>query len=296
MSFKSKTAQYMKNAHEIESDLLDEIKDYVKESGIDAKIIDCAIYGSRSRGLQKPDSDLDIVVQYDGSIKESAMFNLLAEMHLIKDGMQVYINPIRKEESGTLDAYLQKAEQYMKSKGAKDSMNNEGMKQANMLANWFESNKVQVNDVTINFMVKANDSEMIFTVMSDGSVKKTDDGSSNAVAYANAEEAIRNMQHINKDSMSFLSENEKDSYHKQCAFDIIINAQDFSSHFDEQINVSNAQMYFDDMTVKAVKDGKIYLTYLGNVTEEPATVAVDIENKYGVKALSVKKQYTQQKD
>ena len=296
MSFKSKTAQYMKNAHEIESDLLDEIKDYVKESGIDAKIIDCAIYGSRSRGLQKPDSDLDIVVQYDGSIKESAMFNLLAEMHLIKDGMQVDINPIRKEESGTLDAYLQKAEQYMKSKGAKDSMNNEGMKQANMLANWFESNKVQVNDVTINFMVKANDSEMIFTVMSDGSVKKTDDGSSNAVAYANAEEAIRNMQHINKDSMSFLSENEKDSYHKQCAFDIIINAQDFSSHFDEQINVSNAQMYFDDMTVKAVKDGKIYLTYLGNVTEEPATVAVDIENKYGVKALSVKKQYTQQKD
>lgn len=296
MSFKSKTAQYMKNAHEIESDLLDEIKDYVKESGIDAKIIDCAIYGSRSRGLQKPDSDLDIVVQYDGSIKESAMFNLLAEMHLIKDGMQVDINPIRKEESGTLDAYLQKAEQYMKSKGAKDSMNNEGMKQANMLANWFESNKVQVNDVTINFMVKANDSEMIFTVMSDGSVKKTDDGSSNAVAYANAEEAIRNMQHINKDSMSFLSENEKDSYHKQCAFDIIINAQDFSLHFDEQINASNAQMYFDDMTVKAVKDGKIYLTYLGNVTEEPATVAVDIENKYGVKALSVKKQYTQQKD
>jgi predicted nucleotidyltransferase len=296
MSFKSKTAQYMKNAHEIESDLLDEIKDYVKESGIDAKIIDCAIYGSRSRGLQKPDSDLDIVVQYDGSIKESAMFNLLAEMHLIKDGMQVDINPIRKEESGTLDAYLQKAEQYMKSKGAKDSMNNEGMKQANMLANWFESNKVQVNDVTINFMVKANDSEMIFTVMSDGSVKKTDDGSSNAVAYANAEEAIRSMQHINKDSMSFLSENEKDSYHKQCAFDIIINAQDFSSHFDEQINASNAQMYFDDMTVKAVKDGKIYLTYLGNVTEEPATVAVDIENKYGVKALSVKKQYTQQKD
>lgn len=296
MSFKSKTAQYMKNAHEIESDLLDEIKDYVKESGIDAKIIDCAIYGSRSRGLQKPDSDLDIVVQYDGSIKESAMFNLLAEMHLIKDGMQVDINPIRKEESGTLDAYLQKAEQYMKSKGAKDSMNNEGMKQANMLANWFESNKVQVNDVIINFMVKANDSEMIFTVMSDGSVKKTDDGSSNAVAYANAEEAIRSMQHINKDSMSFLSENEKDSYHKQCAFDIIINAQDFSSHFDEQINASNAQMYFDDMTVKAVKDGKIYLTYLGNVTEEPATVAVDIENKYGVKALSVKKQYTQQKD
>jgi predicted nucleotidyltransferase len=296
MSFKSKTAQYMKNAHEIESDLLDEIKDYVKESGIDAKIIDCAIYGSRSRGLQKPDSDLDIVVQYDGSIKESAMFNLLAEMHLIKDGMQVDINPIRKEESGTLDAYLQKAEQYMKSKGAKDSMNNEGMKQANMLANWFESNKVQVNDVTINFMVKANDSEMIFTVMSDGSVKKTDDGSSNAVAYANAEEAIKSMQHINKDSMSFLSENEKDSYHKQCAFDIIINAQDFSSHFDEQINASNAQMYFDDMTVKAVKDGKIYLTYLGNVTEEPATVAVDIENKYGVKALSVKKQYTQQKD
>lgn len=296
MSFKSKTAQYMKNAHEIESDLLDEIKDYVKESDIDAKIIDCAIYGSRSRGLQKPDSDLDVVVQYDGSIKESAMFNLLAEMHLIKDGMRVDINPIRKEESGTLDAYLQKAEQYMKSKGAKDSMNNEGMKQANMLANWFESNKVQVNDVTINFMVKANDSEMIFTVMSDGSVKKTDDGSSNAVAYANAEEVIRSMQHINKDSMSFLSENEKDSYHKQCAFDIIINAQDFSSHFDEQINASNAQMYFDDMTVKAIKDGKIYLTYLGNVTEEPATVAVDIENKYGVKALSVKKQYTQQKD
>lgn len=91
----------------------EEIKDLVRnhietvmeETGLDAQVIGVEIHGSRGRGDARPDSDLDVVVEYEGDMKEDAMFNLLNEDALRIDGVRVDVNPIRKQETGTLQEY-----------------------------------------------------------------------------------------------------------------------------------------------------------------------------------------------
>ncbi|MBQ8952420.1 MAG: DEAD/DEAH box helicase family protein [Eubacterium sp.] len=82
----------------------------------DINIEKIAIYGSRSRGLEREDSDLDIVVQYEGDIKESEVFNLLNASDNVISGIKVDFNPIREEESGLIGDYLERAEEYLRNK------------------------------------------------------------------------------------------------------------------------------------------------------------------------------------
>lgn len=97
-----------------------EIKDIVKleveqtlsDADIDAEIVGMEIHGSRSRGDARPDSDLDIVLEYKGDAKEYAMFNAINETPIEIDGIQVDVNPIRKEETGTLPDYMKKSRSY----------------------------------------------------------------------------------------------------------------------------------------------------------------------------------------
>lgn len=77
------------------------------------------VYGSRSReGLSTEGSDLDVVISYTGNISEDAFFNALHESGMSISGMPVDINPISTEKTGTLEDYLQKAEQYLDEKAA----------------------------------------------------------------------------------------------------------------------------------------------------------------------------------
>lgn len=92
-----------------ENDLQDEIT-----------INDVIISGSRCRGLETDNSDLDIVIEYESdSYREDAFFNLLNDtevndnLHL---GVSVDYNPIRKEETGTLETYLPTVESYLTEK------------------------------------------------------------------------------------------------------------------------------------------------------------------------------------
>lgn len=280
MNFKEKTKSYIKNASQIEEELLNDIKAEVEQDDLPIKIIDGAIYGSRSRGMQKQNSDLDFVVEYTGDMKEYTVFNILHEMNLTYEGLKVDINPIRKEESGTLNTYLQNADNYMKGKG-KDSMNNQGLKQANLLANWFESNGKQLTDIIITMSVKNNDNNIILTIMSDGSITKSTDTVEANKAFANADEVIA--------SFKPSTVKEKDSYPNEAIFNIVIDLNDFSRHFDEDITIENAQNYFDDMIVRKIENGKIYLTYTGDITEDASTVANDIDKKYGTRPISISK-------
>lgn len=103
----------------IKSLLLGQIEDRLDEAGIYDKveIVGIAIVGSRNRGMAKPDSDLDIVVQYSGNIPEATMAKILKGKHSMFgrpkiDGISIDMKPIRREESGDFETYLAKSREY----------------------------------------------------------------------------------------------------------------------------------------------------------------------------------------
>ena len=80
---------------QLEEIVLEHITDAFTEIGIDVEIIDVEIYGSRTRGEAKADSDLDVKVRYKGTEKDYALFNILNDddSALYIDGIRVDINP-----------------------------------------------------------------------------------------------------------------------------------------------------------------------------------------------------------
>ena len=83
------------STEQIEEIVLEHITDAFTEIGIDVEIIDVEIYGSRTRGEAKADSDLDVKVKYKGAEKDYALFNILNDddSALYIDGIRVDINP-----------------------------------------------------------------------------------------------------------------------------------------------------------------------------------------------------------
>ena len=78
------------STEQIEEIVLEHITDAFTEIGIDVEI-----YGSRTRGEAKADSDLDVKVRYKGAEKDYALFNILNDddSALYIDGIRVDINP-----------------------------------------------------------------------------------------------------------------------------------------------------------------------------------------------------------
>ena len=75
---------------QLEEIVLEHITDAFTEIGIDVEI-----YGSKTRGEAKADSDLDVKVRYKGAEKDYALFNILNDddSALYIDGIRVDINP-----------------------------------------------------------------------------------------------------------------------------------------------------------------------------------------------------------
>lgn len=111
---------------EIKGIVTDHINDVMRDYDIDAEIIGMDIHGSRNRHDARPDSDLDVVVEYSGDIREDDMFNALngEEDALSIEGIKVDINPIRKEESGDLQDYMKQSEEYDREKSSADNQGN----------------------------------------------------------------------------------------------------------------------------------------------------------------------------
>lgn len=79
----------------------------------DIKVVNgLEIHGSRGRGTARPDSDLDVVMEYEGEAKEDAIFNILNEDPMYFDGIKIDVNPIRSEQTGTLEKYMVKSHNY----------------------------------------------------------------------------------------------------------------------------------------------------------------------------------------
>ena len=86
----------------------DHIKSILEEYGEYAEIVAVRPYGSRAKGTAKTDSDLDMVVQYEGDIREDSLFDMLndEEGKLYIEGIAVDINPIKADDTGDIEDYL----------------------------------------------------------------------------------------------------------------------------------------------------------------------------------------------
>ena len=101
---------------DIEEIVLSQAQIILDELGLhdEVELIGARVYGSRSReGLYRPDSDIDVALSYEGTISEDTFFNYLKEDMLYARNIPIDINPIRKEKSGTLSEYMQRAEYYL---------------------------------------------------------------------------------------------------------------------------------------------------------------------------------------
>ncbi len=91
-------------------------KRIIDEYDLDIKIIDVILTGSRCRGLEREDSDIDVVLYYIGILKEYALYDIFEEENLTLFGFKLDINPILPYKSGPLDYYLLGVEEYLEEK------------------------------------------------------------------------------------------------------------------------------------------------------------------------------------
>ena len=87
------------------------------ENDLDARIQAVRVYGSRTRdGLYKQDSDVDVVIAYEGTVLEDDLFSALNEVGYKVGNMKVDMNPIRPDKTGTIEEFLEKSERYLDEK------------------------------------------------------------------------------------------------------------------------------------------------------------------------------------
>lgn len=103
------------SAEELENNFKSDIKNILEENGVDYdefEIEDIKLYGSYTTGKNKDTSDLDVIVQYKGSMREDSAFDLLnSEKLTIVDvngiEREVDINPINSALSGTIKDHIE---------------------------------------------------------------------------------------------------------------------------------------------------------------------------------------------
>ena len=111
------------SVEDIEKTVYAYVQSQIDEYGLDAKIVDVVVAGSRCRGMEQENSDLDVVVEYTGSTREDDLFNMLHEDSIYIAGIKVDINPITEERTGTLETYLPEVETYLQEKAQQEQVN-----------------------------------------------------------------------------------------------------------------------------------------------------------------------------
>ena len=120
-NFRKKTTEQFHTVDGMSAGEIEEMVSYyvqakIIENNLDAQVENVILSGSRCRGIEKFGSDLDVVVDYKGNIREDDFFNILHEDGFAIAGIAVDINPITEDKTGALAEYLESAEQYLKEK------------------------------------------------------------------------------------------------------------------------------------------------------------------------------------
>lgn len=128
-SFKEKTASYFHkiggmDGNEIENFIRLFVQNKIDEAEMDALITGIAVTGSRCRGMENSESDLDVVVELATKEREDVLFDMLHEDMPCIDGISVDINPITIHETGSLAQYLPEVEKYLDEKRNKPDTEN----------------------------------------------------------------------------------------------------------------------------------------------------------------------------
>lgn len=108
----------------LEQDLYDclrcDIEELLDEAYLldDVNVIELWAHGSRMRGDFRPDSDIDVVVFYDGKTREDALFDVLNEDtdRITIEGHRVDLNPVKVRNQSDINKYKQKSDKYDKEK------------------------------------------------------------------------------------------------------------------------------------------------------------------------------------
>lgn len=101
---------------DIEETVLAYAQSMVDEAGYNVQVMAARVYGSRTAGIEREDSDVDVVIEFQGDMREDDFFSMLHEEGLSIGGMSVDINPITKEKNGTIEEYLARANEYLEEK------------------------------------------------------------------------------------------------------------------------------------------------------------------------------------
>ena len=109
----------------LEQDLCDSVRYDIENMLDDAEllyeinIIELWVHGSRMRGDFRPDSDIDIVMFYQGEEHEDYLFDLLnyeTDDPIYIEGHRVDICPIKVRSISDIKKYKQKSDKYDKEK------------------------------------------------------------------------------------------------------------------------------------------------------------------------------------
>ena len=173
-SFSMQKVQGLENydIQELKNSFKSDIKNILEDNDIyDVDIVDLDLHGSRLRGTAKNNSDLDVVVQYDGDIREDTLFDILNENPIEIDGIKVDINPIKEN----IKDYMNRSKEYdqeilLKNKKSKD---NKGRKLSKQQQEYFKDSKVRDEKGNLLTMYHGSDADFnIFNYENSGKTGK----------------------------------------------------------------------------------------------------------------------------
>lgn len=114
--------KFGQSEEELTNMILADVKNTILENNLSEEefnLVGVKLYGSFSTGKNNNNSDIDFLVEYSGSMREDDAFNMFADLKLKipdKNGknIKVDINPIKADVSGTIDDYIEKNKNFVK--------------------------------------------------------------------------------------------------------------------------------------------------------------------------------------